>query len=113
MSKNRFRKRQIKFWAVDEEYEILKRKSTESNLTMSAYLRTLLLFGTVKGSIVNFSKEDSKNIIYELNRIGNSVNQIAYRVNSNSLVREDDVIELREQVQELVGVVNDVVSNRR
>ena len=94
MSENRHRKKKLNVWLVDEEYELLKEKADKSDMSMSAYIRSIILLGGIRGGVVNFSKDDADKIIYELNRIGNNVNQIAYYTNAKSTVNENDFEQL-------------------
>jgi len=112
MSSNRHRDKRICIWVVNEEKAMAELKANESDMSLSDYIRSLILFGSVRGSTVNFSKENTEKIIYELNRIGNNINQIAYRVNSNATVDENDFDSLREQFIEYLGLFQDVVKDR-
>ncbi len=63
--------------------EKIKRESEKSNMTMSEYINACL---NNKSIIVI---EKGKEIYYELNKIGNNVNQIAKKVNSNIATNND------------------------
>jgi len=97
---------------LDEEYDLLKEKASKSNMSMSAYIRSIILFGGIEGSVVNFTKEDADKISYELNRIGNNINQIAYHVNAKATVNENDFEQLRDYFEKYLAVVQDVVKDR-
>jgi diketogulonate reductase-like aldo/keto reductase len=109
--KHRLRKNQFLLRLVDEEMNLLEEKASLSGVTKTEYLRMLIAYGGVKGSgITNYTKEDAKKLRYELSSIGNNVNQIAYRANSNSMVRKEDIDELRENFVELIGVLHNYVT---
>lgn len=63
--------------------EKIKLESGKSNLTMSEYINRCLK----NKSIIVI--ENGKEIYYELNKIGNNLNQIAKKLNSNLATRED------------------------
>lgn len=63
--------------------EKIKLESEKSNMTMSQYINNCL---NNKSIIVI---EKGKEIYYELNKIGNNLNQIAKKVNSNIATNND------------------------
>lgn len=63
--------------------EKIKLESEKSNMTMSQYINNCL---NNKSIIVI---EKGKEIYYELNKIGNNLNQIAKKVNSNIATSND------------------------
>ena len=63
--------------------EKIKLESKKSNLTMSKYINNCLK----NKSIIVI--ENGKEIYYELNKIGNNINQIAKKLNSNIATSSD------------------------
>lgn len=99
---NRKRNRKLNIFLLDEELELLNAKADELEMSKSEYIRNIILFGTAyKRSI--FSKEETKEFIYEINRIGNNLNQIAYRANANKTIDEIDFQNLYDNYVELLG----------
>jgi len=94
----------LRVWLLEEEYELLKNKADKSNKNMSEYIRSIILYGASSRSVVKYSKEDSENIRYELNRIGNNINQIAYRVNGKGKVNVNDFDDLYTEFVEYINV---------
>ena len=39
-----------------------------------------------------------QNLMYELNRIGNNINQIAFKVNAKNEILSNDILEVKEQL---------------
>lgn len=62
--------------------------------SISAYLRRM----AVDGCILVVDHSDIKKYIYELNRIGNNINQIAHQVNGTGSVQESQIKELQEMM---------------
>ena len=106
---NRNRKRQVKAWLLQKEFEILEKKAKLSGVTKSQYLRDMIIYGNVKDSIHNFSKADSERLVFEISKIGNNINQIAYRVNAKATVNEDDFIDLKNEYQYLFFLFDEIV----
>lgn len=87
---------------LEEELAILDAKADEAQMTKSEYIRNMILFGAAHER-ANFSKKDTKAMLYELNRIGNNINQIAYATNVTRVIREDDFVSLRFNFIDLLG----------
>lgn len=104
------RSRDIKWglWLNDTELETLNAKSQELGMSKSEYIRNIIMFGSTR-EITNFSKEDTRKIIYELNRIGNNINQIAYRVNSSKEVNDQDIVQIQDEMGKIIDLYFDMV----
>ncbi len=61
------------------EKKILEEKAHKSNMSLSKYVRQLLLKNNLN-IIYGFDK-----LLPELNRIGNNINQIAFKFNTNQI----------------------------
>lgn len=81
MGKGRRRGIPVQVYLLPEEYEVLEVKAAEAGLTRSDLLRRLILFGSAAQKSL-FTKEDADAILFQLNRIGNNLNQIAWRANT-------------------------------
>jgi len=107
---HRIRKKRVDLKLLEDEFTILENKAKESKISKAEYLRMLIAYGGVKGSgVTNYTSEDAKKLRYELTSIGNNVNQIAYRVNSNSTASQEDIDALREEFVKLIGVFHNHV----
>ena len=75
-NENRNRKNGFFVYMLDEEKQVLEKKAEKANMSKSEYIRNVILFGAARRA-TKFSTEDTREIIYELNRIGNNINQRA------------------------------------
>lgn len=100
---NRSRNKQIKIYVTDEEYELFSVKAEEVGITKSQYVRNMILYGFAQKRTV-FSKEEERKLRYELNRIGNNINQIALRVNTNQQLFSEDLRILQEEYNDLLDL---------
>ena len=74
---------------MQEEVELLKKKSESYGMTRSEYLRNLIIFGSVRAQS-KLSDSQFQDLLNELNHIGVNINQIARRVNeARNADRED------------------------
>ena len=95
---------QLKVWISEQESKLLEQKISELGITKSQYVRNCILYGsTVKKTL--FSDERADRIIYEMNRIGNNINQIARFVNKEHSVGFDDY----ERIRKLVSALNELL----
>lgn len=97
-NKNRSRKYGIVIHLSEDEKYILDEKTKCSNMTSrSAFIRHLILYGYVYD--VDYSELREYNTT--LSRIGNSLNQIAKRMNATGSVYEADVKEVKELMKQV------------
>lgn len=71
------------------EIQIIEREAEKMGMDISKYIRYRMF---AKTNLSKYNAEylrELQQLIYELNRIGNNVNQIAYRHNSNFYEAED------------------------
>lgn len=104
--KDRIRTNKVSVWLLEEETAMLEKNSFELNLSKSEYLRKLILYGGMVGRQWSMDKEQGKKLLYELNRIGNNINQIAYNTNAKLFAANSDWEELHQlylQLLELLG----------
>lgn len=105
---NRTRDRKISVWLLDEELAILQAKADEAEMTQSEFLRNCIVFGSAKERTYA-DKEDTEKLIYELNRIGNNVNQIAYQANQRKYVSDEQFQSLYSAFLDLLGQFDNFV----
>ena len=99
------RKRERKFTVhlLDEELAILDAKADEAEQTKSEYIRNMILFGAAHKK-TNFTKDETEKLRYEINRIGNNINQIAYAMNQSEEFDEQKFISLQDSYIKLLGL---------
>ena len=80
--KDRVRTEQFRFTLLPEENAMLTKNAFEYGLSKADYLRKLILAEALTGKQWHMDRDQAKQLIYEVNRIGNNVNQIAYNTNA-------------------------------
>lgn len=100
---NRKRNRKLDIFLLEEEFVLLEIKAEEAGMTKSEYIRNMIMFGYAKERTV-FSREQERKIRNELNMIGNNINQIAIRVNTNRDIYSEDLRILREQYNNMLDL---------
>lgn len=96
---HRMRKRKVYLRLFEEEFQILEDQCERFSMSKSEFLRNCILYGGVY-SPERMEPEDLKNFLYELNRIGNNINQIAYNANSKKSTDREDMIALTNAFKE-------------
>lgn len=85
---------------TQDEYNKLKDEATKLGITLSSYLRNKIL-----GNRGNLLTKCDKELLYELNRIGNNLNQIAKHCNINKSIDKlalKELVEIERQLKRLL-----------
>ena len=93
---HRKRTKCIRVKVFEEELKILEDQCEKFSMSKSEFLRNCILFGGIY-SQEKMNKEELKKFLYELNRIGNNINQIAYNTNSKKSTDKEDMLQLTEE----------------
>ncbi|MEG0237315.1 plasmid mobilization protein [Cetobacterium sp.] len=96
MNENRKRDKQIKFYLTEKEYDQIKKKVEKSKLKQTDYLIKSAL--NKKIIVVDGLKE----ILLELSREGNNLNQIAKKINEGE---QKDIKEMKINLMELWDLI--------
>lgn len=95
----------ISFRLNEKERRVLVKKAEDAGLTLSKYAKKQALEGKLK---IMFSDEKAKEIITSLSRIGNNVNQIARKLNTENFVA-DDMKSQFTQIQSDLDIIMDFI----
>lgn len=104
--KDRMRKNKIQFYLSDEELKVAKDKSEYANLNMSQFIRKIIFEADIKKLPVEEIKQCQKAITdnaFELNKIGNNINQIA------KVIHENNDTYSKSQIEEVKRDLDNVV----
>ena len=95
---NRKRNVQIKFWVTEEERELIKLRMAQlPTQRIGAYMRKM----AINGLIIYTDMTDIKETNRELSAIGRNINQIARRVNETNSIYKEDIVELKNYMDEI------------
>lgn len=93
----------IKFRVNREELEAINKKFKNSGMkSRSDFLRTI----TFEGNLVIFNEMELREIRRLMTTIANNFNQIARRANSSNSVYENDIAEIREEINQIWQLLN-------
>ncbi len=94
---DRIRDKKLQVWLTEKEYAYAQDKAEYSGLNISSLVRSYLLHGTV----IKYETVPIKELCFEINKIGNNINQIAKKVNETSTINKNDMEELKNEYQKL------------
>lgn len=100
---------------LNEEANEIYKKAQESGLDIPKYLKALVK-ANIKGMATYLSPQQEKNIaevVIEIKRVGNNINQLIRNVHTSKEVRYDDIRLLQQRLTELEKNVIDMLSNPR
>ena len=106
--KDRIRTEQFRFTLLPEESAMLTKNAFEHGLSKADYLRKMILLDSVLESFWTMDKEQGKELLYEVNRIGNNINQIAYNTNSQKYASGKDWEALEKSYYELLSILGKI-----
>jgi len=107
-NKKRYRNNRFEIRLFDEEVEILENKAKIQGLSKTEYIREIILYSEIKENKRNIlSNENFKKLLYEINRIGNNINQIAYNSNLIKSTGREEIKNLKEQYENLLQLYTD------
>lgn len=93
--KYRVRDRNIHIMVTDYEYELIHQRMKASG---KRTLREYLIDMAVNGYLIKVDYSEMKKLVYEINKIGTNINQIAYKANSTNYISQIDIDELKDKV---------------
>ena len=101
--KHRVKTHEIRFKVSEDELRIAKEKAALADISVSDYMRSILIHGFV---FTNQNKELIREIAAQINPIGVNINQIARRVNEKDIATAEDIEALKEQFAEIQAIIS-------
>lgn len=100
----RKRKRMLNVFLTDEELDMLGDKARAVGVSKSEYIRNLIRYGATTRN-TNLTTEQARDIVSEMNHIGNNINQIATVANTSKTVDYETVESLINALYEVEEAV--------
>lgn len=103
---NRNRPVQVKFRVTPEERKMIDKRMEQAGITnMAAYLRKM----AIDGYVVKLELPELRDFISLLRRTSNNFNQIARRVNSTDRIYADDIVEMKNLLEQIWEADNQIL----
>lgn len=96
--KYRVRDRDIHIMVTEYEDKLIRQRMKASG---KGTLREYLVDMGINGYVINVDYSEMKNLVYEINKIGTNINQIAYKANSTNHISQIDIDELKDKVDSI------------
>lgn len=81
----------------ETEWDIIQEKSNIAKMNTSNYIKRMAL----NGYIIEYNLDKINDLIYEINKIGININQLAKKANEVDNIYKKDVEELQERMDEI------------
>ncbi len=95
---NRDRPIQVKFRVTPEERALIDKRMEQAGINnMAAYLRKM----AIDGYVVKLELPELRDFISLLRRTSNNFNQIARRVNSTDRIYAEDILEMKNLLEQI------------
>ena len=103
---NRNRPVQVKFRVTPEERKMIDKRMEQAGITnMAAYLRKM----AIDGYVIKLELPELRDFISLLRRTSNNFNQIARRVNSTDRIYADDIVEMKNLLEQIWEADNQIL----
>lgn len=102
--KEEFKKRRyMQIRLTDAEYEAIEKKFQNSGMkSRSQFIITMVL----QGFLAYVDQKQICEMIYQMSNVSNNINQIARRVNETGHIYDEDIAEMKEQIQQISDNTN-------
>ena len=91
----------------DKERERIMQAAKENGLTPSEYLRELVLHG---GKVDTTLMLDRRDLVNQISKVGNNVNQIAHVANASQIVSEYKVMQIKDYMKDIYNLLMEVLN---
>ena len=95
---NKFIKKSIRF--TNEEFELIETERAKTNLDFTNYAKKAIMKKRVKTKV---EEDFTRALIYELNKIGNNINQIAKGVKTDKVQVLQELIKIEKHLKDLTN----------
>lgn len=104
---NRDGKKKKEIFFEEEDWEIIEEKANKCNLDTTKYIRKIAL----EGNVIIYDLKDASNLVYEINKIGVNINQLAKKANEIKSIFEHDIKSMKREYDELCLMLNQFLLN--
>lgn len=99
MSEQRKECRQIKFRVSENEYQQLSASAAAVGMSVPKFCKNKAQGKRIKTPLVDL--QGALEITKELRKIGNNVNQLAYKANTNQTISRQELMTIQKELEEI------------
>ena len=99
----------LTFRVTEDEREIIQNASAEASMSFSEYIRSKVFTPEEAWRRDKKTKEIMRSLIYEINRIGNNVNQFARAANAKGFASGKDIQNMIEQLRDVEKKTSEIL----
>jgi hypothetical protein len=95
----------------NDEAQILEKYANEKQMSVTEFIKSYLKKYKTDNEYVLPNDDVLKNLIIEIRRIGNNLNQVARYVNANKTISENDFQIIENRLSELEKIIVNALTN--
>ena len=99
----------LTFRVTEDEREIIQNASVEASMSFSEYIRSKVFSPEEAWRRDKKTKEIMSSLIYEINRIGNNINQLARAANAKGFASRQDIQNMIEQLRDVEKTTSEIL----
>ena len=99
----------LTFRVTEDEREIIQNASVEASMSFSEYIRSKVFSPEEAWRRDKKTKEIMSSLIYEINRIGNNINQFARAANAKGVASRQDIQNMIEQLRDVEKTTSEIL----
>lgn len=104
---SRYRNITLKIMVTSEEKEVILNRMKKIGMTnFGEFARKILINGTV----LKLNTDGLNQLSYEVNKVGNNINQIAKHANQTGYVSKKELDEINQKLDYIISFVNNIYS---
>lgn len=103
MATNRGKRKEIAF--KEDEWKIVEEKAKELNIDTTKYIKRM----AVNGYIITYNLDKINDLIYEVNKIGININQVAKKANEIDNIYKKDIDELMNRLEQVYSLLGEYI----
>lgn len=111
IEKKRPDERVVSIRLLPEEAEILKEKATEAHMSQAQFLKNVITYGGAHQKTI-FTRDSTHSLNYEINRIGNNLNQIVFCSYGSEEIDKIELLKLRDNYFELLSAFYNFINGK-
>ena len=97
------------FRVTEDEREIIQNASAEAFMSFSEYIRSKVFTPEEAWRRDKKTKEIMSSLIYEINRIGNNINQFVRAANAKGFASRQDIQNMIEQLRDVEKTTSEIL----
>lgn len=92
----------VKVYFDEDDFKVVKGNAGKAKLDISKFIRKM----TLEGEVAVYDFKSAHELVYEINKIGVNVNQLARKANEIHSIYKSDIDKLQQEYEDLCHMLN-------